>query len=92
VLVPEPAVALDPLGGAAKRRAHEAAPAHAAVALDPGQSRSLQDANVLGDRGEGDREVAGQLADRGLAAGEAGEDGAAGRVGERGEGPVERRL
>src|SRR5215211_5886261 len=56
------------------------------------QSRLLEDAHVFQDRGKGDPEGSCQLADRRRARGDELQDAAAGRVGQRVERPVERRI
>jgi hypothetical protein len=86
---PEGAVMVDPGGGAFHGFGVEAAAMNAAVDFAAEQAGGFEDAEMLGDGGEGHSEWGGKGFDGGFAAGEAGEDGAAGGVGESGEGGVE---
>jgi hypothetical protein len=63
---------------------------HAAVDFALQKSGGLQHAEVLGDGGERDFKRRGEFADGGLAASQAGQDGAAGGIGQRAEGGVQR--
>src|SRR3954452_11243449 len=87
--VPEAAVALEPLGGIAHRRAAQSrrAQLRGPPALD--QAGALEDAQVLGDGLQRDRERRGELVHRGLALDEPREDRPPGRVGQGGEGRAE---
>lgn len=62
-----------------------------AVSLAHEEPRLLEHPHVFGDGGQRDVERRGELADRRLALREPGQDRAAGRVRERGEGRVEGR-
>lgn len=62
------------------------------MALAGEQPGALQHPEVLGDGRQGHGEGRGQLAHRRLAAGQPLEDGAAGGIRQRLEGPVQRRL
>jgi hypothetical protein len=55
----------------------------------PDESRVLEDGDVLRDGLQRDRERLGQFAERRRAPAEPSDDGAADRIGERGEGPIE---
>jgi hypothetical protein len=68
----------------------ESAAVDAAVDFALEEAGGLEDAKVLGDGGKGEREGFGKLGDGGFTLREAGEDGAAGGIGEGGEGGVER--
>ena len=87
---PETAIAFEPVRRVAERRGVDpaAAPLRFAVARD--QTGALQHLQVLGDGRQGHLEGMGELADRGLAEGEAGQDGPPRRVGESGKGGAER--
>ena len=61
----------------------------AAVDFTLEEPGGFEDAKMLGDGGERERERFGELADGGFAVSEAGQDGAAGGVGKSGEGGVE---
>jgi hypothetical protein len=91
-MLPEPAVPLHPDGGLAHRSCDEVRDADTSLPANGGEPRSLEHADMLGDRGQRHREAAGQLADRPLPAGEAGQDLAPRTIGEGGEGAVELRL
>jgi hypothetical protein len=65
---------------------------NAAVNFALEEAGGLEDAQMLGDGGEGEGERLGELGDGGFALREAGENGAAGGIGEGGEGGVERGL
>src|SRR5688572_15646870 len=88
-LFPELAVALHPLGDLAER--HRLQPARTRLRLAPARDQpgALQYLEVLGDRRQAHVEGRGQLVHGGLARGQAREDRASGRIGERGEGGVE---
>ncbi len=87
---PEDAVVLDPLRDGLHGLGSEAAAVDAAVDFALEEAGRFEHAEMLGDGGKGKGEGRGELGDGGLAVREAGEDGAAGGVGERGEGGVER--
>jgi hypothetical protein len=63
---------------------------HAPVDFTLQKSGGLQHAQVLGDGGERNVEGRGELRNRGLAVSQAGQNGAAGGIGKRAEGGVER--
>ena len=86
---PEPAVVLQPVGGALQRSALESRGAQLRGAPARDQPGALQHLEVLGDRLEADRERLGQLVDRGLALREPREDRAARGIGESREGVAE---
>jgi len=67
LLLPEPAVAVDPGGRLAHRSREEAAAPAAALAATLEQTRALQHAQMFGDRWQGDSERAGEFADGRLA-------------------------
>ncbi len=70
----------------------EAAAAHAAVLAMSDEARVLEYAQMLGDGGQRHAEGFRQFTDGRFAMGEARQDGAAGRVGQRAKGGVQRRL
>lgn len=88
-MLPETAIPRDPRVGRAHRPHHEAAAAHPPILAPDDEPGALQDAEVAGDGGERHPEGPRQRADRRLAGGEPGEDGAPDGIGERGEGRVE---
>jgi len=90
LLVPETAVEGHPLGGIAKRRRLQPAAADAPDFAGFDQAGADQHTQVLGDRRQRHRVRLGERGHGLLAAGQLGEDGAAGRVGQRREGAVER--
>ncbi len=81
---------VDPLRGGLHGLRGEAAAVNAAVDFALEKAGGFENAQMLGDGGEGKREGLRKLGDRGFALGEARENGAAGGVGEGGEGGVER--
>lgn len=85
-------ISLDPLGGVPEWRGTKRGASHAAIAAHDGETGTLQHPHVLRDRGEGHVEPPGELADRLLAGGEAREDLAPRRIGERAERAVEGAL
>jgi hypothetical protein len=87
--VPENAVLADPLGHIFHRRGGEAAVVNTTVDGAGQQAGGFEDAKVFGNGGERDLKRFGELRDGGLAASQAGEDGAAGGVGESAESGVE---
>ena len=89
LVFPKAAVVLDPVGGVAHRLGDEPAAVNAPVDFTVEQAGGFEDAQVLGDGGERNVKGRGELADGGLAAGQAGEEGAARGVGEGAEGGVE---
>ena len=86
---PDAAVIFKPLGGFGEPARVDAAGAALGVAAAGDKAGTFEDAEVLGDGGLGHREGAGELVNGGFAGAETGEDGAAGGIGERGEGGVE---
>ena len=90
LFLPEDAVVLDPLRGGLHGLGSEAAAVDAAVDFALEEAGGFEHAEMLGDGGKGKGEGRGEFGDGGLAVCKAGEDGAAGGVGERGEGGVER--
>jgi len=68
----------------------EAAAVNAAVDLALEEAGGFENAEMLGDGGEGKGEGLGKLSDSGLALSKASENGAAGGIGEGGEGGIER--
>src|SRR5215468_8284599 len=87
--LPVAAVALGPLRYLAQRLGLQAAGARLSAPAAAHESRALEHLQMLGDRGLAHGEGAGQLHNTRLARGEAREDGAPRRVGERGESVVE---
>ena len=87
---PKIPVALCPVGDLLERLRREVAraPLGAAAALD--EVRPLEHLEVLGDGGQAHVERCREGGDGGLAVGQCGEDRAAGRIGEGGEGCAER--
>src|SRR5579884_1774443 len=82
-------VALDPLRGQLQRLPLQPAGPPLRLPAAGDQPGSFEHLEVLGDGLEADRERLGQLVDRRLAVGEAGEDRPTGRVRQRGEGEAE---
>jgi hypothetical protein len=82
---------LDPAGGVLHGLGSETAAVRAAVDFAPEQAGGFQNAQVFRNCGKRDPERRGEFGDGGFAESEAGEDGAAGRIGEGAEGGVERR-
>jgi hypothetical protein len=89
---PEGAIAFDPGGGVFHGLGRKAAVVDAALNLALQQAGEFENAKVFGDGGKRDVEGSGQLGDGGFAEREAGQDGAAGGVGESAEGGVQRGL
>src|SRR3954447_5162910 len=85
-LLPEAAVRLDPLRRVAKRRAAQARGPELRGAATLDQARALEDPQVLRDGLDRDRKRRGELVHGRLAGGEPGEDRAARRVRQGGEG------
>ena len=86
---PEDAVGFDPRGGILHGLGSEAAAVDAAVDFALEQAGGFENAQVLGDGRKGDVEGCGKFGDGGFALGQAGQDGAAGGIGERAESGVE---
>ncbi len=80
----------DPASGRDQRTRVHLAAMHAAGLAAAEQAGALQHLEVPGNGGERNVEGTGELAGRGFAARQPGEDGAPRRVGERGEGAIER--
>ena len=80
---------VDPGGGAFHGLGVQAAAVDAAIDFPAQETSGLEDAEMLGNSGEGHGEGSGEGVDGGFALGEAGEDGAASGIGEGGEGGVE---
>src|SRR5262245_53308023 len=87
--LPEPPIPLQPVGRILERLGLEVGGTELRPLLAGDQSRCLEHLEVLRDGLDRDREAAGELAEAGVTLGEALQDRAPGRVGERGEGPVE---
>ena len=81
---------VDPLCGGLHRLGSEAAAVNAAIDLALEEAGGFEHAEMLGDGGEGKGEGLGKLSDSGLALSKASENGAAGGIGEGGEGGIER--
>jgi hypothetical protein len=88
---PEGAVVVDPGSGSLHGLGVEAAAVDATIDFAAEQAGGFQDAEMLGDGGEGNGEGCGEGVDGGFALGKASEDGAAGGIGESAEGGVEMR-
>ena len=88
-MLPKAAVAGDPGIGFPHGTGDEAAAAHPAVALPHDEPGSLEDAQVLGNGGEGHLKRLGEGAHGGIPRGESRQDRPPGRVGERGERRIE---
>ena len=86
---PEPPVAFDPRRRAAHRRGDECRAADASLPPHPSESSAFQNVDVLGNCRQGHDEARRELADRPLASRQAGDYGASGGVGERGERRIE---
>ncbi len=80
---PERAILLDPRGGILHGLGLQPAAMHAAIDFTFEQARGFQDAHVLRDGGQRNAERLRKLCDHGRALCEAGQDGAAGGIGER---------
>lgn len=89
---PKRSIVLDPGPGIAQGLGPQAAAAHATVAFNRRQSRSLKDAQVLGYGGQRHREGGGDVADRALTGRQPGENSTPRRVRQRGEGGVQFRV
>jgi hypothetical protein len=63
---------------------------NAAVNFALQQAGGFQDPEMLGNGGKGDGKGGGEFSDRGFAAGEAGQDGTAGGIGQSAKGGIER--
>ena len=87
---PEGALPGNPVRGRDERPRIQPAVVDAALASPLEQSSLLQDLQVLRDRGERHLERLREVRDARLSESEPREDGAPGRVRERGEGPIER--
>jgi hypothetical protein len=85
---PEGAVVLDPGGGGFHGLGVETAAVDAAIDFAAEEAGGFEDAEMLGDGGEGHVERGGEGFDGGFAVGETSEDGAAGGIGESREGGV----
>src|SRR6266852_1869354 len=85
-LRPEPLVVSDPIGDVLERRGRDPAGPPLRLAPACNQTGVFQHLEMPGDGGHAHREGRRQLCDRGLAGGQAREDGAASGVGESGEG------
>src|ERR1700722_2411280 len=88
-LLPEDAILIEPVGRVLERTRFEAAGTELGIAAATDQAGTFQDLQMLGDCRKAHVEWLGQLVDRGFAAGEAREYGAARGVSEGGEGLVE---
>jgi hypothetical protein len=89
-LVPEAAVAVEPLVGGFERRRHQTQVVDPPVAPAREQARPFEYPQMLGDRGLGHPKRARELGDRGFGAvGQTRDHRAPGRVGERMERGVE---
>ena len=86
---PEGAVLRDPGGSVFHGVGVQAAAVDAPINFASQQPGGFEDAEVLGDGGEGHVKRLGELGDFGLALSEAGEDSAAGGVGKSAESGVE---
>ena len=87
--VPENAVLLDPAGRLFHGFRSQGATVHPPVYIAAQETSGFEHAQVLGDGGERDAERFCKLGDSRFAESEAGEDGAAGGIGESGKGGVE---
>lgn len=92
LMLPESAIAVEPVGHVPQRGGREAHATHSAVPPAFHKVRALEHYQVLADRGKRNGKGAGELADRGLAAREARHDRAARRIRERTEHEIETRL
>src|SRR5262245_48061564 len=88
-LLPDAPILLQPVGGVLEWTRLEPAGPPLRLTTAGDQAGALQHLEVLGDGGQAHREGRGQLHDRDLTRGEAGEDRAPGGVGEGGEGGAE---
>ena len=89
IALPEFAVAFEPAGGFRERFWSEAARATLSVATAGNEAGAFEDEKVFRNGGLAHGKRFCEFEDAGFAAGEAREDGAAGGVGESGEGGVE---
>ena len=85
----EPAIVFEPVVDVLERLRLDAAGAELRFAAARDQAGALQHLEMLGDRRQAHGERFCQFHDGGFAERQAGQDGAAGRIGERGEGGVE---
>jgi hypothetical protein len=83
---------VDPLSGGLHGLGGKAASVDAAIDFALEEAGGFENAKMLGDGGERKGERLGELGDRGFTLREAGENGAAGGVGECGESGVERGI
>ena len=88
---PERAVLLDPGSRILHRLGGQSATVNAAIDFAFEQARGFQDAHVFRDRGQRNAEGLRELGDYGLTLCEAGQDGAAGGIGERAKRGIQRR-
>ena len=88
---PERAVLLDPGGRVSEGFRGQPAAVHAAIDLALQEACGLQYAHVLRDSWQRNAERFGELCDPGLTLSEAGQDGAAGGIGERTEDGIQGR-
>jgi len=88
---PERAVLLDPGGRVPEGLRGQPAVVHAAIDLALKETCGLQYAHMLRDGWQRNPERFGKLGDHGLTLCEAGQDGAAGGIGERTEGGIQGR-
>src|SRR5581483_6481298 len=89
-LLPESSIFVDPFGDVFERAGLEVAGTPLGLAATGDQARALQDLEMLGNRRHADVERLRQFGHRGVAGGEPCEDGAAGGIGEGGEGIAQR--
>ena len=87
---PKSAVLRDPIRGLLHGLRGEAEAMDTAVDLAMEEAGRFEDTKMFGDGGERDPEWFGKFGDFGFAKSETGKDGAAGGVGEGGEGVIER--
>jgi len=85
----EPAIVFEPVVDILQRLRLDAAGAELRLAAARDQAGALQYFEMLGNRRKAHGERLGQFHDGGFAERQTGQDGAAGRIGERGEGGVE---
>src|SRR4051794_11032099 len=88
-LGPQAPVLLDPVDGGVQGMSFQVAGPELRLPTAGDQTRAFEHLQVLGDPRQAEVERLGQLVDRRVSGREPGDDGAAGRVGERGEGGVE---
>jgi hypothetical protein len=91
LMLPQPPVRLQPRRSVPHRAGHQADAAHAPVPPALHEARTLEHNEVLADGRQRHGERAGELAHRGLAPRQPGDDGAAGGVGEGTEDGIEPR-